>query len=192
MLRSTYNWTMELASKPYALWGLFFVAFAESSFFPIPPDLLLIPLILATPKRAFYLAFICTLGSVLGAIFGYGIGMFFFDVVGEPILNFYHMEDSFASFSERFNQFGPWAVLIAGVTPFPFKVITILSGSTALNFPIFLVSCVIARSIRFFLVATLLYYIGPAAKDFIEKRLGLVFTLFCILLVGGFYLVKYL
>ncbi len=192
MIRRLYDWTMDLATKPYALWALFWVAFAESSFFPIPPDLLLIPLVLAAPTRAFRIALICTLGSVLGGIFGYMIGAFLFDQIGLPILSFYHMEHRFEEFAERFNEFGHWAVLIAGVTPFPFKVITILSGSTGLNFWVFLVSSIIARSMRFFIVATLLYYIGPPAKEFIEKRLGLVFTVFCILLVGGFYLVKFM
>ncbi len=192
MLRSTYNWTMDLATKPYAVWALFAVAFIEASFFPIPPDLLLIPLIIAAPTRAFWLALVCTVGSVLGGIFGYFIGAFLFDQIGMPIMEFYHAEHRFEEFAESFNKFGAWAVLVAGVTPFPFKVITILSGSTGLNFGVFLISSIVARALRFFLVATLLYYIGPAAKDFIEKRLGLVFTAFCILLIGGFYAVKYL
>lgn len=192
MLRKLYDWTMDLATKPYAYWALFAVAFIESSFFPIPPDLLLIPLIIAAPTRAFYLAAVCTVGSVLGGMFGYLIGAVFFDQIGLPILQFYHMEHRFDEFATKFNEYGAWAVLVAGITPFPFKVITILSGSTGLNFVVFLLSSIVARAMRFFIVAALLYYIGPPVREFIEKRLGLVFTIFCILLIGGFYLVRYL
>lgn len=192
MLRRLYDWTMDLATKPYAVMALFFVSFIEASFFPIPPDLLLIPLVVAQPKRAFYLAMVCTIGSVLGAVLGYIIGAFLFDQIGLRILEFYHMQDRFGEFAARFNEFGPWVVLFAGITPFPFKVITILSGSTHLNFAIFIISAIIARALRFFFVAGLLYYIGPPAREFIEKRFGLVVTIFMIMLFGGFYLVKYL
>ncbi len=191
MIRKLYDWTMDLASKPHAVWALFLVAFAESSFFPIPPDLLLIPMVLAMPSRAFFLAFICTLGSVLGGVFGYYIGAVLYEQLALPILEFYHLQDKFASWGERYNELGIWAVLVGGLTPVPFKLITILSGATGFSFGTFVVSATVARATRFFLVAILLYFIGPPAREFVEKRLGLMFTLFCILLIGGFLLIKF-
>ncbi len=189
MLRRLYDWTLAQAQSPYALWVLAAVAFVESSFFPIPPDVLMIPMIIARPSKAFLIAAVCTIASVLGGLFGYLIGWGFFELIGQPIFDFYGKADSVAEFQARFNEYGAWAVLIAGVTPFPFKVITIMSGVTALSLPVFIFSAIIARSLRFFLVATLLWKFGEPIRDFIEKRLGLMFILFCILLVGGFALV---
>lgn len=192
MIRALYDWTMRLADTRYALWALAAVAFVESSVFPIPPDILMIPMIIAAPRRAFLIAGVCTVSSVLGGLLGYYIGYGLFDTVGRPVLEFYGKDKYFAEFSVRYNEWGAWAVLIAGVTPFPFKVITILSGTTALSLPVFIVASIIARGLRFFLVATLLWKFGEPIRDFIEKRLGLMFTIFCILLVGGFAVVKYL
>ena len=192
MIRGLYNWTMGLAESRYALGALAAVSFVESSVFPIPPDILMIPMILATPHRAFLIAGVCTLASVLGGLFGYFIGFALFESVGRPVLEFYGKDAYFEDFSLRYNDFGAWAVLIAGVTPFPYKVITILSGSTALSLPVFIFASVIARGLRFFLVAALLYKFGAPIRDFIERRLGLMFTLFCILLIGGFYAIRYL
>lgn len=192
MIRRLYNWTLSLAESPYALWALAIVAFMESSFFPIPPDVLMIPMIIAAPRRAFLIAGIATMASVLGGLFGYFIGYALFDTIGQPILDLYGKAHYFEEFSQRYNEWGAWAVLIAGVTPFPFKVITIASGVTALSLPVFIVAAIIARALRFFLVATLLYYFGAPIRDFIERRLGLVFIAFCVLLVGGFYFVRYL
>ncbi len=192
MLRRLYDWTLSLAQGRYALWALAAIAFVESSFFPIPPDILMIPLILAQPKRAFWIATVCTVASVLGGLLGYYIGWGLFETVGKPILDFYGKAAAFDSFAERFNQYGAWAVLIAGVTPFPFKVVTIASGATGLSLPIFILSAIVARALRFFLVAALLWKYGAPIRDFIERRLGLVFTVFCVLLVGGFIVVKYL
>lgn len=192
MIRGLYNWTISLAEHRFALWALAFVAFVESSVFPIPPDILMIPMIIATPKRAFLIAAVAMVSSVLGGLLGYAIGALLYDTVGLPVLEFYGKTDAFGEFSERYNEFGAWAVLIAGVTPFPYKVITILSGSTGLSLPIFIISSIIARGLRFFIIAALLWKFGEPIRDFIEKRLGLMFTLFCILLVGGFVAVKYL
>lgn len=192
MLRKLYDWTISLAETRYALWALAFVAFVESSVFPIPPDILLIPLIIAAPRRAWLIAGVCTVSSVLGGAFGYFIGWGLFDTVGQPVLEFYGKDKYFDEFAVRYNEWGAWAVLIAGVTPFPYKVITILSGTTGLNFGVFMVSSLLARGLRFFIVAALLWKFGEPIRDFIEKRLGLMFTLFCILLVGGFVVVKYL
>ncbi|MEE9428049.1 MAG: VTT domain-containing protein [Paracoccaceae bacterium] len=192
MIRRLYNWTISLAQHPKSLWALAFVAFIESSVFPIPPDIIMIPMIIARPNRAFLIASIAVIASVLGALLGYYIGWGLFESVGQPVLEFYGKTDRFTEFSDRYNEWGAWAVLIAGITPFPFKVITILSGSTGLSLPIFIVSSIIARGFRFFLIAALLWKFGTPIRDFIERRLGLMFTLFMVLLVGGFYLVKYL
>ena len=192
MIRQLYDWTISLAEHPRALWALALVAFVEASVFPIPPDILMIPMIIAAPKRAFTIATVATVASVLGGMLGYFIGWGLFESVGRPVLEFYGKSDEFSSFSERYNQFGPWAVLIAGVTPFPYKVITILSGSTGLSVPVFILSSVIARSIRFFLIAGLLWKFGSPIRDFIERRLGLMFTLFVVILLAGFYAVRYL
>jgi len=192
MLRRLYNWTMGLASSPYALWALAVVAFIESSFFPIPPDVLMIPMIIAAPRRAFLIAGIATVASVLGGLFGYYIGYGLFEVVGKPVLDFYGKGAYFDDFALRYNDLGAWAVLAAGITPFPFKVITIASGATGLSLPVFIVSSIVARALRFFIVAALLWKFGEPIRDFIEKRLGLVFIIFCVLLIGGFAAVGYL
>jgi membrane protein YqaA with SNARE-associated domain len=192
MLRRLYDWTIRLAESPRALWALAFVAFLESSVFPIPPDVIMIPMIIAAPHRAFLIAGVALVSSVAGGIAGYAIGWGLFESVGRPVLEFYGKDAYFDEFRQSYNEFGAWAVLIAGVTPFPYKVITILSGVTGLNFGVFMVASVIARGVRFFLVAALLWKFGAPIRDFIERRLGLMFTLFVILLLGGFYAVKYL
>lgn len=192
MLRRFYDWTISLASTKHAMWALAIVAFIESSVFPIPPDLLMIPMIIAQPALAFRIAALCTVCSVAGGMFGYWIGASLFDTVGQPVLEFYGKDAYFDDFAARYNEYGAWAVLIAGVTPFPYKVITILSGSTGLNLGVFIVASIVARALRFFIVATLLWKFGPPIREFIEKRLGLMFTIFVVLLIGGFYAVKFL
>ena len=186
MLRRLYDWTISLAQTPHALWALAVVSFIESSFFPIPPDVLMIPMIIARPSRAFLIAGIATVASVTGGLFGYYIGAALMETVGQPILEFYGKGDSFAEMSAVFNDYGAWAVVIAGVTFLPFKVITIASGVTGLPLSVFIASSIFARSLRFFLVAALLWKYGEPIRDFIEKRLGLMFILFCVLLIGGF------
>ncbi|SMY07463.1 YqaA family protein [Flavimaricola marinus] len=192
MLRRFYDWTIGLASTSYALWALAVVAFVESSFFPIPPDLLMIPMILARPNRAFLIAGIALVASVLGGLLGYAIGAFAFDSIGEPILTSLGKADSMAEFNTRFNDLGFWPVLIAGVTPLPYKVITIMSGWTGLPIMTFLVTSIIARGLRFYVVAGLLWYFGAPVRAFIERRLGLVFVVFILLLLGGFYILRFL
>lgn len=189
MLRRLYDWTISLARSPHALWALAVVSFVESSFFPIPPDVLMIPLIIARPTRAFQIAAIATVSSVAGGLFGYYIGAALMDTIGQPILALYGKGDSFAEMSAVFNQYGAWAVVVAGVTFLPFKVITIASGVTGLSLPVFIASSLFARALRFFLVAALLWKYGAPIRDFIEKRLGLMFVLFCVLLIGGFALI---
>ena len=192
MLQRLYHWTLSLAESRHALWALGIIAFAEASFFPIPPDVLMIPMIIARPSKAWLIALVALVGSVLGGLAGYAIGFWGYEVIGQPVLAFYGAEEHFAEFSHRYEEYGAWAVLIAGVTPFPFKVITILSGFTGLSLPIFIISAIIARALRFFIVAALLWKFGTPIRDFIEKRLGLAFTLLMVLLIGGFIAVKYL
>ncbi|KGB82641.1 MAG: DedA family protein [Confluentimicrobium sp.] len=192
MIRRLYDWTISLAEHRHALWALAFVAFIESSVFPIPPDVLMVPMIIARPSRAWLIASVALVASVLGGLLGYYIGFGLFESVGRPVLEFYGKDAYFEEFRARYNEWGAWAVLIAGVTPFPFKVITILSGSTGLNFGIFVVASIVARGFRFFIVAALLWKFGPPVRDFIEKRLGVVFTVLMLLFFGGFAMVKYL
>ncbi len=186
MLTRLYERTLALSRGRSGTWGLGAVSFAESSFFPIPPDLLLIPMVIASPRRAFLYAGICTLFSVLGGVAGYMIGALMFEHIGQPILAFYGLSDPFAEFSESFNAHGALAVLIAGLTPFPYKVVTIASGFTGLDIVQFILWSTIARGLRFFVVAALLWKFGDPIRDFIERRLGLVFGAFVLLLVLGF------
>ncbi|MGB0799055.1 MAG: YqaA family protein [Planktomarina sp.] len=192
MIRRLYNWTMSMADHPRALLVLAIVCFAESSVFPIPPDVLMIPMIIARPSRAFLIATVAVVSSVLGGLLGYAIGALAFDTIGQPILAFFGKAEYMAEFNTRFNDMGFWAVLTAGVTPFPFKVITIMSGWTGMPLGTFIATSIFARALRFFAVAGLLYFFGAPIRDFIERSLGLVFTAFVVLLVGGFFALKYL
>ena len=192
MIRTLYNWTISMARSRHALWGLALVSFVESSVFPIPPDVLMIPMIIAQPSRAFVIAAVATLASVLGGLLGYYIGWGLFESVGRPVLEFYGKGVYFEEFAQRYNEWGAWVVLMAGVTPFPYKVITIMSGATGLSLPIFVVASLLARGLRFFIVAALLWRFGAPIRDFIERRLALMFTLFVALLIGGFVAVRYL
>ena len=191
MLRRLYDWTMSLAATRHAERALFGVSFVESSVFPIPPDVLLIPMVIAKPLKWLRLATLCTIASVLGAFLGYAIGMFLYEQIGQPILAFYGKEDAFGQIAAWYNTWGGWGVLFAAVTPFPYKVLTIFSGATGLNFVVFTVVSIIGRAARFFLVAWLLRMYGEPIRLFIEKYLGILFTLFLVLLIGGFYAVRF-
>lgn len=192
MLRRLYDWVMGFAGHPHALWVLAIVSFAESSVFPIPPDVLMIPMILARPSRAWLIAGVCLVSSVVGGLLGYAIGYFAFEEIGRPIFEALGKVERIEEFNERFNDFGFWPVLIAGLTPFPYKVITIMSGWTGLPLGTFLVASIVARGMRFFIVAALLWKFGAPIKAFIERQLPLMFILFCLLLVGGFYVLRFL
>lgn len=192
MLRRLYDWVMGLAAHPQAALWLFVVAFMESSFFPIPPHIMLIPMVIAERAKAWRYAAIVTIGSVLGGIAGYLIGYALFEQVGLPVLEFYGMGAKFQQFADNYNEYGAWIVFTAGVTPFPYKVITIASGVTGLSFMVFLVASIAARALVFFVIAGLLYAFGQPIREFIEKRLGLMFTIFLVLLFGGFIAIKYL
>ena len=192
MLYSIYNWALALAAHRYAVFALFIISFLESSFFPIPPDVILIPMIIAAREKAWWIAFVCTLASVLGGIAGYYVGVYFFEEIGRPVLEFYDYGLKFGHFQAKYNEWGAWVVFMAGVTPFPYKVITILSGVTGLNLPVFIFASILARGLRFFVLAGLLWKYGASIENFIKRRLGILFTLFCILLLGGVIVVKYL
>jgi membrane protein YqaA with SNARE-associated domain len=192
MLQRLYARTLEIAAGPHALWALLVVSFAESSFFPIPPDILLIPMILARPHQAFRLAALCTLASVAGGLVGYAIGYFLFDAIGRPVLEFYHAMGSYEALKAGFAEWGVWIIIIKGMTPIPYKLITIASGVAEFDLLAFIGASIVSRSLRFFLLAALLWYFGDAARQFIERRLTLVTTVFAVALVGGFVVLRYL
>jgi len=192
MLKRLYDWTISLAESPRALWALAIVSFVESSFFPIPPDVMMIPMIIARPNKAFLIAGVCMVSSVLGAILGYFIGAALLETVAMPIIEFYGKGDSFTEVKALFALYDWQSVIIAGVTFLPFKVVTITAGTLGMSLPVFIASAIVARSLRFFLVAALLWKYGEPIRDFIEKRLGLMFVVFCVLLFGGVYVLKFL
>ena len=191
LVKATYDYMLNLASRRNAMYFLFAVAFIESSFFPIPPDVMLIPMVLAAPAKAWRIAGIAT-ASVLGGAFGYAIGVFFFDLIARPILTFYGYMHQFDVFKDYYHEWGAWIVFGAGITPFPYKVITIASGVVHLDFAVFMLASVVARGMRFYLVAWLLKKYGEPMKDYIEKNLGMLSVLFLLLLLGGFACIKFL
>jgi len=191
IIRRMYDWVLHWSATPYALPALFVLAFTESSFFPIPPDILLIAMTLAAPALWLRYAAVCSVASVLGGMFGYLIGLKFMDVAGNRIVEFYHLRDKFDHVGELFNQYQAWAVGAAGFTPLPYKVFTIAAGAFQIDFPIFVAASAVSRSARFFLVAFLLYRFGPSIKVFIEKYFNLLTIAFFILLILGFILIKY-
>jgi membrane protein YqaA with SNARE-associated domain len=190
MLQRLYDWTLALAGHRHALPALAAIAFIESSIFPIPPDILIIPMILAAPTRAWRIALVATVSSVVGGLFGYLIGAFLFDAVAQPILAFYGYEAQFASFQARYNEWGAWIVAGAGFTPFPYKVITIASGATGLDPTVFIIASILSRGARFFLIAALLWRFGAPIRGFLERYLAPLTVLFFVLLFGGFVAAK--
>jgi membrane protein YqaA with SNARE-associated domain len=192
MLRRLYDRVILLAQRPDAMWALAVVSFAESSFFPITPLVMLIPMVLARPDRAWVIAGVCTAASVAGGVAGWGIGYAFYEEIGRPVLEFYGKAEAFAEISARFREFGAEAVLIAAVTPIPYKVVTIASGAVKLSLPVLIGASVIGRGIQFFIVAALLWKFGAPAREFIEQRLGLITTVVTLTIVGGFVAARYL
>lgn len=192
MLRSFYDWVMRLAGHRHAKWYLAVVSFVESSVFPIPPDAMLVPMTLAKPHKAWVYATICTIASVLGGLAGYAIGMFLFDTVGQWILDVYNLGEKFVGFQDKFNEWGLPIVFFAGLTPFPYKVVTLMSGVTEMSLPIFIAASVVSRGMRFYLVCGLLWWLGEPMRVFIEKYLGWLTLAGGLALVGGFAAVKYL
>ena len=192
MLRQLYDRVLTLAASPRAPWWLAVISFAESSFFPIPPDALLVPMALARPERAWRLAFICTLASVAGGALGYLIGYALFDVLAKPVLDLYGYGKKFEAFQALYAEWGLWIILIKGLTPIPYKIVTIASGAANFNFAIFMAASIVTRGARFFLVATLLHFYGEPVRIFIEKRLTLVTSAAAVGVVGGFVVLKLL
>ncbi|MCC7166418.1 MAG: DedA family protein [Rhodospirillales bacterium] len=193
MLRRLYDWTMNLAQHRHALWWLAAVSFIESSFFPIPPDVMLIPMVLAMRERAWFLAGLCTAASVAGGWFGYAIGHFLYESVGVWIIELYHLQKEFEVARQAFIDNAIKIMMVKGMIPvIPYKLITITAGVAGMDLATFSVTSLIVRAMRFFLVAGLLWKFGQPIRDFIERRLGLVTTLFAIGLVGGFVIVKVL
>lgn len=192
LLRQLYDFCLEWVQTPYGIWALFLIAVAESSFFPIPPDVFLIALCISVPKRSFRYAAICSAGSVLGGALGYGLGLGFMDTVGMRILDFYGLLPKYEMVQELYRQYDAWAVGAAGFTPLPYKLFTITAGAFKINFATFMLVSLLARSARFFLVSAFIYKFGPPVRTFIERYFNLLATIFFVLLVGGFLLIKWL
>lgn len=192
LTRRIYDHTLNLASRKNALTWLFVISFIESSFFPIPPDIMIIPMVLVTPKEAYKIAGVATVASVLGGYFGYFIGVYGFELIARPLLEFYGYMKQFGEFENYYHEYGAWIVFGAGITPFPYKIITIASGVVRLDLVVFTIASVIARGMRFYFIAWLLKRFGDPMKVFIEKNLNLLSILFLLLLIGGFAAVKLL
>jgi membrane protein YqaA with SNARE-associated domain len=174
------------------MWMMAAISFAESSFFPLPPDILMIPMILAQPRRAWWIATVCTVASVVGGFVGYAIGYFLFDAVGRPVLEFYHAMGRYEALKTAFAQWGSWIIILKGLTPIPFKLVTIASGVAQFDLLAFTLACLVSRSLRFFLLAALLWRFGDPVREFIERRLMLVTSAIAAALVGGFLVLRYL
>ena len=192
MLRRLYDWVMGLAARKDAMWALSAVSFAESSFFPIPPDVMLIPMVLARRAKAWLIATVCTLSSVIGGFAGYAIGYFLFATLGSWIIELYGLGAKFDEFQHTWNEWGLWIILIKGLTPIPYKLVTIACGLVKFSLPVFIVASIVTRGARFFLVAALLRAFGTPIRTFIEERLTLVTSLFAALIVLGFVVLRYL
>lgn len=191
-LQRLYNRCMEWIQTPAGIWALFFIAVAESSFFPIPPDVFLIALCVAAPKRSFTFAAICALGSVIGGALGYWIGYGFMDTLGQQVLDWYGLHGKYEVVQDLYQRYDAWAVGAAGFTPLPYKLFTITAGAFKLNFPTFILVSILARSARFFLVAALIYKFGAPVQHFINRYFNILSIVFLVLLVGGFVLIKVL
>jgi membrane protein YqaA with SNARE-associated domain len=192
MMKRLYDWMMRMAASSRAPWALGVVSFVESSFFPIPPDVMLIPMVLSRREKSWWYATIATVTSVLGGMLGYAIGYYAYQAIGLPILEFYGKADALDGFKAFMQEYGVRAIIIKGMTPIPFKVVTIAAGVAQMAFVPFVLASIIARSMRFYLVAGLLYFFGEPIRDFIERRLALVTTVFVVVLVGGFIAIRYL
>jgi membrane protein YqaA with SNARE-associated domain len=187
-----YSRTLAIAAHRHAMAAMALISFAESSFLPLPPDVLLIPMTLAQPRRAWLIATVCTISSVLGGYVGYAIGFFLFDTIGLRVLDFYHLMDKYEAFKAAFAQWGAWIIIIKGMTPIPFKLVTIASGAAQFNLSTFTLASLVSRGLRFFVLAALLWRYGEPIRDFIERRLMLVTSLVAALLVGGVLVLRYL
>lgn len=191
-MKRLYDWVLHWADTPYAVPALLLLSFAESSFFPVPPDVLLIALCIAMPNKAFRYATVCTIGSVIGGILGYGIGHFGYESIGRPIVEFYNGEDIMYAIKIRYDEHGFLGILIAAITPIPYKIFTISSGVFSFDFMMFVIASVIGRSARFFVVAGLIWKFGEPVKGFIDKYFNLLAIVFTVLLILGFLFIRYI
>jgi membrane protein YqaA with SNARE-associated domain len=189
-LKRLYNWVLRWAHTPYGSIALFLLAFTEASFFPIPPDVLLIALAISIPLRSFRYAIICSIGSLLGGIFGYLIGYMLMETIGYRIIEFYHFKDNYEYIQHLYREYDAWAVGIAGFTPIPYKIFTITAGAFKIDFWVFVLVSAISRAARFFIVAGIIYRYGEGIKGFIDKYFNLLAAIFVIVLVAGFVIVK--
>ena len=193
LFRKLYDWTLEKSKDPKAPWFLAIISFVESSFFPIPPDIILIPMVIAKRAKAWFFAFICTISSVLGGVAGYFIGYFFYLTIGEFIIELYSYQNEYSDFKSKYEgEIWLWFVFFAGLTPFPFKIITIASGALKINMISFVAIALVSRGLRFYLVATLLKFFGNYIKEYIDKYFNILTFVFFILLIGGFIFFKYI
>jgi membrane protein YqaA with SNARE-associated domain len=192
MFKRLYHWTLSLAESPRATWALGAIAFAESSFFPIPPDVILVPMSLARPKRAWFYAGLCTLCSVAGGILGYGMGLLLFDTVGHWLIDLYGYAAKMETLKASFATYGAIIILLKGLTPIPFKLVTIVSGILEYNFPLFVLLCCITRGARFFLLAGILHRFGEPIKLMLERHFATFMIGVVAMIVGGFVLAKYM
>ena len=191
MFRRLYDWMMRLAGHRRALPALAAISFAESSFFPIPPDVMLVPMVLAQRSKAFLIATVCTVASVIGGMFGYAIGYFLFETIGAWVISVYHLEGAMETFRTEFAQYGTWIILVKGLTPIPYKLVTIASGVAHFDLFTFIWASIVTRGLRFSIVAGLLWKFGDPIRTFIEKRLEVLTWAFLAALIGGFIAVKY-
>ena len=191
MLQRTYQWMMNLAGRRRAPWALAAVAFTESSFFPLPPDAMLVPMVLARPDRAWAMAGVCTVASVIGGFFGYAIGYFLYETLGRFLIDLYGYQNKFETFREAYDHWGLWIILIKGMTPIPYKLVTIASGLARFDLAVFAVASLVTRGARFYLVAALLRRYGLPIREFVERYLTLVTTGMVLIIVGGFVLLRY-
>ncbi len=189
-LRALKAWVESLAQKPFAGWALFFVAFAESSFFPIPPDVLLIALAVMVPAKSFRYAFICSIGSVLGGMFGYFLGIEFYELIGKPIIQFYGVEHQYHEVQGLYEKNAFLSIAVAGFTPIPYKVFTIAAGAFHIPFLTLVTASLVSRPLRFFLVAALFFWFGPPIKSLIDKYFEWLTLAFIVFLVLGFVVVS--
>ncbi|MBI1207333.1 MAG: DedA family protein [Azospirillum sp.] len=192
MLKPLYRWIVKRSSEPGAVYWMSAVSFAESSFFPLPPDVMLVPMCLAQPKRLWWYTTICSIASIIGGLFGYAVGYYVFEAVGRPIIAFYGAEESFAHFQAMFNLYGPWFLILKGVTPIPYKLLAIAAGFAKLDMQVFVLCSLVARFTRYYMIGILLHYYGPEVEKFIEKRLMLVTGAILAIVVGGFLSLKFL
>jgi len=192
LMKRLFDRVMVLSAGKHALWLLALVSFTEASFFPIPPDPILAAIVLARRERAWIAALVCTLASVLGGLFGYAIGYGLYELIGAPVIAFYNLQEAFHAFQLRFDEWGGWIIVAKGLTPIPFKLVTIASGVANLNLATFVIACVLTRGLRFFLVAGLFYAFGPQARAIIDRHFATVMVLGTLAVILGFVAIVYI